>query len=68
MYQTYVKRALDLILSLLAVIVLAIPMGVIALWIKPGSPRPGGFPPRPGGRAIFIPDFVLIFQYGSAYK
>ena len=50
MYQTYVKRALDLILSLLAVIVLAIPMGIIALWIKLDSPGPVLFRQRRVGR------------------
>ena len=38
MYQRYVKRILDFILSLAATIVLAIPMGIIALWIKADSP------------------------------
>ena len=37
MYQRYVKRILDFILSLAATIVLAIPMGIIALWIKADS-------------------------------
>ena len=50
LYQTYVKRALDLILSLLAVIVLAIPMGIIALWIKLDSPGPVLFRQRRVGR------------------
>ena len=40
MYQRYVKRILDFILSLAATIVLAIPMGIIALWIKADSPGP----------------------------
>lgn len=34
MYESYIKRLLDLILSLAACVVLAIPMGIIALWIK----------------------------------
>ncbi len=50
LYQTYVKRALDFILSLLAVIVLAIPMGIIALWIKLDSPGPVLFRQRRVGR------------------
>ena len=33
MYESYIKRLLDLILSLAACVVLAIPMGIIALWI-----------------------------------
>ena len=40
MYQRYVKRLLDIILSLAATILLAIPMGIIALWIKADSPGP----------------------------
>ena len=34
MYQRYVKR------TLAATVVLAIPMGIIALWIKADSPGP----------------------------
>ncbi len=34
MYESCIKRLLDLILSLAACVVLAIPMGIIALWIK----------------------------------
>lgn len=40
MYQRYIKRLLDFVLSLAAAIVLAIPMAVIALWIKADSPGP----------------------------
>lgn len=43
MYQRYVKRLLDIILSLAATILLAIPMGIIALWIKADSPGAGLF-------------------------
>lgn len=40
MYKRFVKRALDILLSLIALIVLAIPMGVVAILIKKdlGSP------------------------------
>ena len=38
MYESCIKRLLDLILSLAACVVLAIPMGIIALWIKKDSP------------------------------
>ena len=34
MYERYGKRLLDIILSLAATIILAIPMGLVALWIK----------------------------------
>ena len=47
MYQRYVKRILDFILSLTATIVLAIPMGIIALWIKADSPGPVFFQAAP---------------------
>ena len=40
MYESCIKRLLDLILSLAACVVLAIPMGIIALWIKKDSPGP----------------------------
>ena len=50
MYQRYVKRILDFILSLAATIVLAIPMGIIALWIKKDSPGPVFFKQRRVGR------------------
>ena len=40
MYEKYGKRALDLILSLAAAVVLAIPMAVLAVWIKLDSPGP----------------------------
>ena len=36
MYESCIKRLLDLILSLAACVVLAIPMGIIALWVKNG--------------------------------
>ena len=50
MYQTCVKRILDFLLSLIGVIVLAIPMGLIALWIKIDSPGPVLFRQRRVGR------------------
>ena len=40
MYERYGKRLLDIILSLTATIILAIPMGLVALWIKLDSPGP----------------------------
>ena len=40
MYERYIKRLLDIILSLAATIILAIPMGIVALWIKIDSPGP----------------------------
>ena len=50
MYQRYIKRLLDFVLSLVAVIVLAIPMGIIAIWIKSDSPGPVFFKQRRVGR------------------
>ena len=46
MYEKYGKRALDLILSLAAAVVLAIPMAVLAVWIKLDSPGPVFFKQR----------------------
>ena len=40
MYRNYIKRLLDIILSLAAILVLAIPMALVALWIKLDSPGP----------------------------
>ena len=40
MYRKWVKRLLDILLSGAALVVLCIPMGVIALWIKLDSPGP----------------------------
>ena len=50
MYESSIKRLLDLILSLAACVVLAIPMGIIALWIKKDSPGPVFFKQRRVGR------------------
>lgn len=46
MYQAWVKRFLDIVLSLIACVVLAIPMGIIALWVKADSPGPVFFRQR----------------------
>ena len=46
MYQRYFKRLLDFVLSLAACIVLALPMLVIAVWIKLDSPGPVFFRQR----------------------
>lgn len=46
MYEKYGKRALDLILSLAAAVALAIPMAVLAVWIKLDSPGPVFFKQR----------------------
>lgn len=50
MYKNYLKRALDLILSLIALMVLLIPGGLIALWIKLDSPGPVFFRQKRVGR------------------
>lgn len=46
MYRDHIKRLLDLILSLGAAVVLAIPMGLLALWVKLDSPGPVFFRQR----------------------
>ena len=38
--QLFLKRVLDLVLALLLFVVLSIPMGLIALWVKSDSPGP----------------------------
>lgn len=46
MYEAYGKRILDLLLSGIACVVLAIPMGLVALWVKADSPGPVFFKQR----------------------
>lgn len=46
MYQRWIKRPLDFVLSLVGCVVLAIPMALIALWIKLDSPGPVFFRQR----------------------
>ena len=50
MYERYIKRLLDIALSLAATIILAIPMGIVALWIKIDSPGPVFFKQRRVGK------------------
>jgi len=50
LYQRYIKRLLDIILSLAACIVLALPMAVLAIWIKLDSPGPVFFTQRRVGK------------------
>lgn len=45
-YEACFKRLLDLVLSLAACVVLAVPMGAIALWVKLDSPGPVFFRQR----------------------
>ena len=46
----FIKRLLDIILSLAAILVLAIPMALVALWIKLDSPGPVFFRQRRVGK------------------
>ncbi len=46
MYRNYIKRLLDLLLSAVAAVVLAIPMAILAIWIKIDSPGPVFFKQR----------------------
>ena len=50
MYRNCIKRLLDIILSLAAILVLAIPMALVALWIKLDSPGPVFFRQRRVGK------------------
>lgn len=50
MYQRLIKRALDIILSLCAIIVLSVPMLALAAWIKLDSPGPVLFTQKRIGR------------------
>lgn len=46
MYRAFFKRLLDILLSLAAIFVLALPMALIAVWIKLDSPGPVFFRQR----------------------
>nr|WP_317401076.1 sugar transferase [uncultured Gemmiger sp.] len=46
MYRNYIKRLLDLLLSAVAAVILAIPMAILAIWIKIDSPGPVFFKQR----------------------
>lgn len=46
MYRNCIKRVLDLVLSLCAAVVLALPMAALAVWIKLDSPGPVFFRQR----------------------
>ena len=61
MYQKYVKRLLDVILSAAALVVLCIPMALIALWIKLDSPGPVLFKRRRVGKGKVLFD-ILKFR------
>ncbi|MDD4849474.1 MAG: sugar transferase [Gemmiger sp.] len=50
MYRNGVKRLLGFVLALLATIVLAIPIGLVALWVKLDSPGPVFFKQRRVGK------------------
>lgn len=50
MYEKFGKRLLDFLLSLCACVLLAIPMGIVALWIKADSPGPVFFKQRRVGQ------------------
>ena len=71
MYESCIKRLLDLILSLAACVVLAIPMGIIALWIKKDSPGPVFFKQKrvgKNGRYFYIYKFRSMYQEAEERK
>ena len=71
MYESCIKRLLDLILSLAACVVLAIPMGIIALWIKKDSPGPVFFKQKrvgKNGRYFYIYKFRSMYQDAEERK
>ena len=61
MYRKWVKRLLDILLSGAALVVLCIPMGVIALWIKLDSPGPVLFRQKRVGKNKVLFD-ILKFR------
>lgn len=50
MYQNFIKRALDIILSLMGILVLALPMLIVALVIKIDDPGPAIFKQKRVGK------------------
>lgn len=50
MYKAYFKRAIDIVLSSLGIVILAIPMGIVALAIKIDDPGPTLFRQRRVGQ------------------
>ena len=61
MYRKWVKRLLDILLSGAALVVLCIPMGIIALWIKLDSPGPVLFRQKRVGKNKVLFD-ILKFR------
>lgn len=58
MYKRFIKRLLDVILSLIGIVVLAIPMLIVAIIIKIDSPGPVFFRQRRIG--IHKKEFMII--------
>ncbi len=58
MYKNFIKRFLDIILSFLAIVVLAIPMLIIAILVKTDSPGPAIFKQKRVG--IHKKEFTLL--------
>ena len=58
MYKKIIKRAIDILLSLIGIIVLAIPMLIVAAAIKIDSPGPALFTQRRVG--IHKKEFVIL--------
>lgn len=58
MYKKIIKRAIDILLSLIGIIVLAIPMLIVAVTIKIDSPGPALFTQRRVG--IHKKEFVIL--------
>ncbi|MCD8048321.1 MAG: sugar transferase [Clostridia bacterium] len=64
MYKNYIKRLLDVVLSLIALIVLAIPMLIVAIIIKLDSPGPVIFKQERIGQHGKV---YLMYKFRSMY-
>lgn len=62
MYKTFLKRTIDLVLSFLGILVLAIPMAIIALAIKIDDPGPALFKQKRVGQHK---EFFQLYKFRS---
>ena len=62
MYRRFIKRLIDIVLSLLGIIILAIPMGIVALIIKIQDPGPAIFVQK---RVGIHKSFFMLYKFRS---
>ena len=62
MYKNFIKRAIDVILSLMGIIILALPMLVVALIIKIDDPGPAIFKQKRVGKNK---ELFMLYKFRS---